>query len=69
MVQEKLIETWSPKQIVDCLYLGKLSFKSFYCWLYNGLLEVSISVLRQKGKRQKPRETRNHFNSGTPILK
>jgi len=30
---------------------------------------VPITVLRQKGKRQKPRETRGRFNIGTPISK
>ena len=68
-VQEKLDETWSPEQIVGRLYQGKLSFKSIYRWIYNGLLEVPVTVLRQKGKRQKPRETRGRFNIGTPISK
>lgn len=30
---------------------------------------MPITVLRQKGKRQKPRETRGRFNIGTPISK
>ncbi|MCP1144702.1 IS30 family transposase [Lysinibacillus endophyticus] len=69
VVQKKLGETWSPEQIVGRLYPGKLSFKSIYRWIYNGLLEVPLSTLRQKGKRQKPRETRGRFNIGTPISK
>ncbi len=68
-VQEKLDETWSPEQIIGRLYQGKLSFKSIYRWIYSGLLEVPAIVLRQKGKRQKPRETRGRFNIGTPISK
>ena len=68
-VQEKLGETWSPEQIVGRLYQGKLSFKSIYRWIYNGLLDVPLTVLRQKGKRQKPRETRGRFNIGMPIAK
>ncbi|MGE7022581.1 IS30 family transposase [Solibacillus cecembensis] len=68
-VQKKLGETWSPEQIVGRLYQGKLSFKSIYRWIYNGLLEMPLTVLRQKGKRQKPRETRGRFNIGTPISK
>jgi len=68
-VQEKLGETWSPEQVVSRLYKGKLSFKSIYRWIYNGLLEVPLTVLRQKGKRQKPQETRGRFNIGTPIAK
>lgn len=68
-IQEKLEETWSPEQIAGRLYQGKLSFKSIYRWLYNGLLAKPLTVLRQKGKRQKPRETRGKFNIGTPIAK
>jgi len=68
-VQEKLGETWSPEQIVGRLYPGKLSFKSIYRWIYAGLLEVPLTVLRQKGKRQNPRETRGRFNIGIPISK
>ncbi|HLG28099.1 MAG TPA: IS30 family transposase [Paenisporosarcina sp.] len=68
-VQEKLQNTWSPEQIVGRLYQGQLSFKTIYRWIYEGLLEVPITVLRQKGKRQKPRETRGRFNIGTPISK
>lgn len=68
-IQEKLGETWSPEQIIGRLYQGKLSFKSVYCWIYNGLLEVPLFVLCQKGKCQKPRETRGRFNIGTPISK
>jgi len=68
-VQEKLWDTWSPEQIVGRLYQGQLSFKTIYRWIYEGFLEVPITVLRQKGKRQKPRETRGRFNIGTPISK
>ncbi|MFC7688071.1 hypothetical protein ACFQU5_19470 [Ureibacillus sp. GCM10028918] len=39
-VQENLGETWSPEQIVGCLFCGKLSFKAIYRWIYEGLLEV-----------------------------
>ena len=69
VVQKKLEETWSPEQIVSRLFPGMLSFKSIYRWIYNGLLEVTLSTLRQKGRRQKPRETRGRFNIGTPISK
>lgn len=68
-VQEKLRDTWSPEQIVGRLYQGQLSFKTIYRWIYDGLLEVPMTVLRQKGKRQKPRETRGRFNIGTSISK
>lgn len=69
VIQEKLNETWSPEQIVGRLFQGALSFKTIYRWIYSGLLDVSVSVLRQKGKRQKPKETRGKFNVGTPISK
>jgi len=68
-VQEKLRATWSPEQIVGRLFQGKLSFKTIYRWIYEGLLEVPLTTLRQKGKRQKPMETRGRFNVGTPISK
>lgn len=68
-VQEKLTLTWSPEQIVGRLFQGKISFKTIYRWLYYGLLQVPLSVLRQKGKRQKPKETRGRFNIGTSISK
>lgn len=68
-IQEKLEKTWSPEQIVGRLYPSKLSFKSIYRWMYSGLLAMPLTVLRQKGKRQKPRETRGRFNIGTPISK
>lgn len=68
-VQEKLGKTWSPEQIVGRLYAGKLSFKSIYRWIYEGLLEIPLTMLQQKGKRRKLRETRGRFNIGTPISK
>ncbi|WP_034551440.1 IS30 family transposase [Carnobacterium funditum] len=68
-IQEKLNQTWSPEQIVGRLFQGKLSFKTIYRWIYSGLLQVPLSVLRQKGKRQKPKETRGRFNVGTSISK
>ena len=68
-IQEKLDLTWSPEQIAGRLFQGKLSFKTIYRWIYSGLLQVPLSVLRQKGKRQKPKETRGRFNIGTSISK
>ena len=66
-IQEKLNQTWSPEQIEGRLFQGKLSFKTIYRWIYSGFLHVPLSVLRQKGKRQKPKETRGKFNIGTSI--
>ncbi|MFF3024942.1 IS30 family transposase [Gottfriedia sp. NPDC057948] len=69
-IQEKLHLTWSPEQIENRLLKDRISFKTIYNWLYKGLLSMSdVSVLRQKGKRQKPRETRGRFNIGTSIHK
>lgn len=67
VIEEKLKATWSPEQIVGSLFQGKLSFKTIYRWLYSGKLRVTLQVLRQKGKRQAPRETRGRFNVGTSI--
>lgn len=69
VIQEKLNKTWSPEQIVGRLFQGTLSFKTIYRWIYSGILDVPVSVLRQKGKRQKPKEMRGKFNVGTPISK
>lgn len=69
VIQEKLDQTWSPEQIAGRLFEGVLTFKTIYRWLYAGQLNRSLTVLRQKGKRQQPRETRGRFNVGTPITK
>ncbi|GAF11274.1 mobile element protein [Bacillus sp. JCM 19046] len=62
VLQEKLSATWSPEQIVGCLFQGKLSFKTVYRWIYSGkVMQGDLRTLRQKGKRQKPRETRGRF--------
>lgn len=68
-IREKLEKTWSPEQIIGRDYLGKLSFKTIYNWIYQGILNVSLDVLRHKGKRQKPKEMRGRFNIGTSISK
>ena len=67
-ILEKLRETWSPEQIAGRLFQEEgLSFKTIYRWIYTGLVEADFGLLRQKGKRQKPRETRGRFNVGLPI--
>lgn len=66
-IQSKLSQTWSPEQIVGRDYQGKLSFKTIYHWIYQGILKVSLDVLRQKGKRRKTPETRGKFNIGATI--
>ncbi|MCK0473986.1 IS30 family transposase [Halalkalibacter sp. APA_J-10(15)] len=68
IIEEKLQLTWSPEQIIGRLPELNLSFKTIYRWLYQGLLNKSdLTVLRHKGKRQKPVETRGRFNIGTSI--
>ncbi|WP_047982132.1 IS30 family transposase [Ornithinibacillus contaminans] len=68
VINEKLVLTWSPEQIVGRLFQGSISFKTIYRWIYQGLLvEQDLNVLRHKGKRQKPQETRGRFNVGTSI--
>lgn len=69
LIEEKLKLTWSPEQIVGRLFQGILSFKTIYRWLYQGVINLDNNVLRHKGKRQKPHETRGRFNIGTSISK
>ena len=66
-IVEKLRATWSPEQIVGRLYTGKIAFSTIYRWIYAGRIDVPLTVLRQKGKRQKPTETRGRINVGLPI--
>ncbi|KJB84494.1 integrase [Paenibacillus sp. E194] len=71
-ISEKLKSTWSPEQIAARMKqeLPKLSvsFKTIYRWLYAGLLvQGAVEVLRHKGKRRKPLETRGRFNIGKTI--
>ncbi len=70
-LREKLERTWSPEQIAEKQRSEDqptVCFKTIYRWLYNCKLAVSESqVLRHKGKRRKPMETRGRFLVGTPI--
>ncbi|WP_175616083.1 IS30 family transposase [Piscibacillus halophilus] len=69
-INQKLELTWSPEQISKGALQGSISFKTIYRWIYQGLVvNKDLQVLRQKGKRQKPRETRGRFNVGTSIHK
>lgn len=68
-IVEKLRATWSPGQIVGRLYAGKIAFSTIYRWIYAGRIDVPVTVLRQKGKRQKPTETRGRINAGLAISK
>jgi transposase, IS30 family len=71
VITAKLQATWSPEQIVQRLRQeGQrvVCFKTIYRWLYAGrLVKGVLTVLRHKGKRQKPAETRGTFAIGKPI--
>jgi IS30 family transposase len=70
-LQEKLEQTWSPEQIAERRRSegqAFVCFKTIYRWLYDGKLMLSeVQVLRHKGKRRKPMETRGRFLVGTSI--
>ncbi|WP_018883091.1 IS30 family transposase [Paenibacillus massiliensis] len=71
VIEEKLCATWSPEQIVQRLRKEGEAlpcFKRIYRWLYTGrLVKGVLAVLRHKGKRQKPAETRGRFAVGKAI--
>ena len=72
LLEEKLQETWSPEQIAGrmktCSNGQTVSFKTIYRWLYSGMLHrCDTAVLRHKGKRRQPMETRGRFNVGKLI--
>ena len=67
LIEDRLCKTWSPEQIVGRELKGRLSFKTIYNWLYSNFLDVSVNVLRRKGRRAKTEETRGKFNIGKSI--
>ena len=46
-----------------------VAFKTIYNWLYAGLIDLDLSVLRRRGKTRQPKETRGTFRIGTSIAK
>lgn len=70
-IEGKLHQTWSPEQIAEKARAeGKpqICFKTIYRWIYSGrLAKGNVHVLRHKGKRRKPLETRGRFLIGKPI--
>lgn len=66
-IEEKLRLTWSPEQIASTTMEGRVSFKTIYNWLYQGKLFLNETVLRHKGKRRCPPETRGKFIVGLTI--
>ena len=45
------------------------TYQAIYNWLYAGLIDLDLSVLRRKGKSRQPKETRGRFRIGTQIAK
>lgn len=71
-IEEKLQQTWSPEQVSGRMKKSSnrqvVSFKTIYRWIYAGVLSKGdLHVLRHKGKRRQPVETRGRFNVGTSI--
>ena len=58
LIESKLCERRSPGRELK----GKLSFKTIYNWLYKDFFDVSLDVLRRKGKTAKTKETRGKVN-------
>ena len=70
-IEEKLLATWSPEQIVNAPAPLKMpSCRTIYRWLYERyLLKGNLKVLRRKGKSHTIKETRGKFNKGKSIRK
>lgn len=68
VIRANLSATWSPEQIANTVLLWQISFRTIYNWLYSGKIpKVTLDVLRQKGKRHGPSETRGKFTIGMSI--
>ena len=46
-IQTKIELTWSPEQIVGRCYQNRLSFKTSYNRIYQGIIEVTLNCFRQ----------------------
>ena len=71
-IEDGLKSSWSPEQICGRYQLEQkpmVAFKTIYNWLYAGLIDPDLSVLRRKGKSRQPKETRGTFRIGTSIAK
>ena len=71
-IEKGLKASWSPEQICGRYQLEQkpmVAFKTIYNWLYAGLIDLDLSVLRRKGKSRQPKETRGTFRIGTSIAK
>ena len=71
-IEDGLKSSWSPEQIWGCYQFEQrpmVAFKTIYNWLYAGLIDLDLSVLRRKGKTRQPIETRGRFRIGRSIAK
>ena len=71
-IENGLKSSWSPEQICGRYQLEQkpmVAFKTIYNWLYVGLIDLDLSVLRRKEKTRQPKETRGRFRISTPIYK
>ena len=71
-IEDCLKCSWSPEQICGRYQLEKkpmVGFKTIYNWLYAGLIDLDLSILRRKGKTRQPKETRGRFRIGRSIAK
>ena len=71
-IEDGLKSSWSPEQICGHYQLEQkpmVAFKTIYHWLYAGLIDLDLSVLRRKGKTRQPKETCGRFRIGTSIAK
>lgn len=70
-IENKLLLAWSPEQIANTpCELDVPSFKTIYCWLYEGyLLHGNVKVLRKKGKTRKRLGNGGRFITGKSIRK
>ena len=71
-IEDGIKSSWSPEQICGRYQLEQkpmVTFKTIYNWLYAGLIDLDLSVLRRKGKTRQPKETRGTFRIGTSIAK
>ena len=69
-IENCLKQSWSPEQICGRYQLEQkpmVAFKTIYNWLYAGLIDLDLSVLRRKGKTRQSKETRGRFRIGTRL--
>ena len=63
-IEKGLKASWSPEQICGRYQLEQkpmVAFKTIYNWLYAGLIDPDLSVLRRKGKVDSPKKHVGHL--------